>query len=249
MSYSVGGRRPDNLDKVVLYLQKRDGIDKVLKIIRYTAKLLSATAFNGANSELAGRIDEFEKSIGTSRKAYRLGKFLAGVNTLRKRQGAPLATLTGVLELIATSGEGLYYFVDQFIWLAKAGLLPPHTAKRLNYTGAWAEAIGYSAGIVLNTWRVYALLEREIGLAAELARRQKLMLPHDEDHCSLESEVTLLRSRRTEYMLKIVQDVADMMLAVNDIRGGKGRLNNPMLLCSAGLLSALISARKNWLSL
>lgn len=47
------------------------------------------------------------------RKAYRLGKFLGDVNTLRKtRLHAPF----GALEWVAAGGECVYYFTDQLVW-------------------------------------------------------------------------------------------------------------------------------------
>lgn len=246
MSAGMSVRKADSLDKAVIYLQKRDGIDKVLKIIRYTTKLLTATVYTDSNTELGKRLNEFEKSIGTSRKAYRLGKFLGDLNALRK---TPITTTHGVLEFVANSGEGLYYFIDQFIWLTKAGMLPPHLAKQLTKASAWAEAIGYCAAISLNSIRLYALTEREHDLVAELARRAKAGL-HDADaNKALEYEVGMLRARRLQRIVAVVQDCADMLLAVNDIRDGKGTLNNPVLLCLAGLLSALLSAHKNWRSI
>ena len=47
------------------------------------------------------------------RKAYRLGKFLANANKIRK---SPLTRRGSALEAIANAGEGLYYFVEQFTW-------------------------------------------------------------------------------------------------------------------------------------
>ena len=40
---------------------------QVLKTIRYSTKLLLATAYKDSDTELAGRLKEFESSIGTSR--------------------------------------------------------------------------------------------------------------------------------------------------------------------------------------
>lgn len=83
-----------------------------------------------------------------------------------------------------------------------------------------------------------------------------------EDAADILREVSVLRSRRTLRTLAIVQDCADMLLAVNDIKGacvhvkvghhrvicseGKGRLNHPVLLCLAGLVSGTVSAHKIW---
>jgi hypothetical protein len=56
------------------------------------------------------------------RKAYRLGKWLADVNTIRK---TPLTTRFGYLEIMASAGEGAYYFVEQLTWYATS---QPHSA-------------------------------------------------------------------------------------------------------------------------
>ena len=45
------------------------GVTQVLKIIRYTCKLLLATALRDSSSEASIRLKEFEASIGTSRRA------------------------------------------------------------------------------------------------------------------------------------------------------------------------------------
>lgn len=38
-------------------------------------------------------------------------------------------------------GECVYYFVDQLIWLVKAGLLPERFAPRLNKVSAWGPCV------------------------------------------------------------------------------------------------------------
>lgn len=47
------------------------------------------------------------------RKAYRLGKWLADVNAMRKM---PLTTRFAYLELLASGGSAVYYFVEQLTW-------------------------------------------------------------------------------------------------------------------------------------
>lgn len=233
---------PDTLDKTVTYLAKRDGIDKVLKVIRYSTKLALATAFKNDSSDLALRLKEFESSIGTSRKAYRLGKWLSDLNTLRN---TPVLTKAGSLELLASGGEGVYYFVEQLTWLVKAGLLDKQYAKRFSTISAWAELIGYFGNVTLNALRIAAALERELMLTQELVRRKK----EDEtmpDDVHLIREVQALRSRRLLRTLAVVQDFSDALMAVNDITDGKGPVNSTAVLSMCGLLSAFISVHKNW---
>ncbi|CAI7838744.1 unnamed protein product [Closterium sp. NIES-54] len=114
----------DVLDTAVAFLQKRDGTDKVLKICRYSVKLLLAvalkpragqTAGSGSESETVRRLKSFESSVGASRKALRVGKFLQDVDALRK--APPFSSVEGFLELVASGGEGVYYFVEQLVWL------------------------------------------------------------------------------------------------------------------------------------
>ena len=136
----ASSRGNDALDQTVLFLAKRDGIDKVrpwihqgiipaafaplftlvlirlqtLKILRYTARLALATPLiDPSNKELRSKLLRLEGSLGTSRKAYRLGKFLQNVNAIRK---VPLRAPHALLELLTNAGECIYYFVDQFQW-------------------------------------------------------------------------------------------------------------------------------------
>ena len=113
------------LDHLEAYLSRRDGVDKLLKITRYTAKILlashllsssSSSSPSPSSSAIAASLKDFESSVGTSRKAFRLGKFVQDINSLRS--APPLfSSRDGFLELIASGGEGIYYFVEQFIWL------------------------------------------------------------------------------------------------------------------------------------
>ena len=42
-----------------------------------------------------------------------MGKWLSDVNTLRN---TPFLTKAGSLEILASGGEGVYYFVEQLTW-------------------------------------------------------------------------------------------------------------------------------------
>lgn len=87
---------------------------QTLKILRYTARLaLASPLVDSSNKELQQKLSGLESSLGTSRKAYRLGKFLQNVNAIRK---VPLRAPHALLELLVNVGEGIYYFVDQFQW-------------------------------------------------------------------------------------------------------------------------------------
>lgn len=60
-------QQQDALEKSVAFLQKRDGIDKVLKIIRYAAKLACVSVLKDSDSDFAMQLRSFESSVGVTR--------------------------------------------------------------------------------------------------------------------------------------------------------------------------------------
>ncbi|KAK9868102.1 hypothetical protein WJX84_004510 [Apatococcus fuscideae] len=234
---------PDVLDKTVTFLAKRDGIDKVLKITRYVSKLLLATTYKESTSEAAIRLKDFETSIGVSRKAYRLGKFLADINSLRKSNAQPHLYW---LEVLANGGEGCYYFLEQLTWLIKAGMLNKRYQHRVTKLSAWSEMTGYMGNIILSSLFIRASLAREKALQVDLDTRKK----HDEECLPEEgvirAQLKQLQSKRVMKSLALIQDLSDSTLALNDITDGKGIIAHPVWLATAGLISAAVSVHKNW---
>lgn len=228
---STAAARPPPRDFLVhleAYLARRDGVDKLLKISRYAARL--ALAGGPLPHAASARLKSFESSVGLSRKAFRLGKFVQDVNALRAH---PNLLPPPVVLLLAYGGEGVYYFLEQFVWLAKAGLLPAHLLPRLQRLSAWAELLGYVGSITIKLEEVSKM---------ESSIRMRLT-----DGCGEEDDA--VRAMRAKLLLKrlsVVQDVADAFMALGDVTDGKGLLGSSTLTASAGLLSALISAHKNW---
>jgi hypothetical protein len=75
------------------YVKKRDGVDKLLKLMRYTAALaaLGGQSAGGRREggqgllgvELVARLSRLESTLGVARKALRMGKFLGNAVSLR----------------------------------------------------------------------------------------------------------------------------------------------------------------------
>lgn len=244
----------DILTKSVTFLQKRDGIDKVLKIIRYTAKLACLSAFKDSDTDLANQLRGFESSIGVTRKALKLGKWLANVDELRH---VARSQHLWALEVLSGGGEVVYLFLEQIQWLIKAGLIAKRFSPRVTKVSAWAELVGYSGSIALSIIQVTHCLQAEASLEARLRRSTSTTLIEGVAHLSqadddekkakqLHNQLERIRSRRKLKQLSMLQDFADAAIALNDIRGGRGRLSNPIMLSLMGLLSAAISAHKNW---
>ncbi|XP_076939791.1 peroxisomal membrane protein 11A-like [Bidens hawaiensis] len=220
------------------YLAKRDGVDKLLKISRYATKIILSSSLIPPTHPSHHRLKSFESSVGLSRKAFRLGKFIQDINSFRSAKLDSAHDL--ILAVIAYGGEGLYYFVEQFVWLAKTGLIDAKQLRTLQKVSAWAELVGYVGSIGLKVRDLKGILEDEASLVSRIEKRK--------DCVEMEEKLEKLREKKLMKRLSLVQDLADGLMAVADVRDGKGRLTGPMLLASAGMVSAVISTHKNWLS-
>ncbi|KAB5568978.1 hypothetical protein DKX38_002771 [Salix brachista] len=235
-------RQRDFLNHLEVYLAKRDGVDKLLKISRYATKIILASSLLPETLILTKRLKSFESSVGLSRKAFRLGKFVQDVNALRD---SPFDTKQEIiLSIIAYGGEGLYYFVEQFVWLAKSGLIDSKHSKSLGKVSAWAEFVGYIGSISLKFRDVKKLSEEEACLESSIEVTVTRGVGCQEE----EKRLWKLREKKLMKKLSIVQDFADGLMALADIRDGRGRFSGPLLMSCAGLFSALISTHKNWVS-
>ncbi|KAB1220544.1 Peroxisomal membrane protein 11A [Morella rubra] len=232
----------DFLNHLEAYLAKRDGVDKLLKVSRYATKIILASSVLPENLTLTGRLKSFETSVGLSRKAFRLGKFVQDLNALRNTHFHSRQEL--VLSIISYGGEGLYYFVEQFVWLSKTGLIDKKHSRNLAKISAWAEFIGYIGSISLKFMDLKQIAKEESSLKSII----EIAVPRGIGHQEEEWRLKKLREKKLMKKLSIVQDYADGLMALADILDGKGRLSVPLLVSGAGLLSALISTHKNWVS-
>lgn len=232
----------DFLNHVEAYLAKRDGVDKLLKISRYATKIILASSALPETLTLTHRLKSFESSVGVSRKAFRLGKFVQDVNALRNSNFDSNEDL--VLSLFAYGGEGLYFFVEQFIWLAKSGLIDSKHSRSLQKISAWAEFIGYVGSISLKFRDLNRISEDEKCLKSsiEIAITRGNKCQEEKERLSKLCEKKLMKR------LSVVQDAADALMALADIRDGDGPFLGPLSISLAGMLSALISTHKNWVS-
>ncbi|KAM0967818.1 hypothetical protein ACFX2A_016553 [Malus domestica] len=235
-------KQKDFLNHLEAYLAKRDGVDKLLKISRYATKIALASSVLPETLPLTQRLKSFESSVGVSRKAFRLGKFVQDVNALRSSKFDSNQEL--VLALIAYGGEGLYFFVEQFVWLVKSGLIDKKHSRNLQKISAWAEFIGYAGSISLKFRDLNRISENEkcVKSSIEIAITRG-------NGCEEEKErLSKLREKKMMKRLSVVQDSADALMALADIRDGGGPFLGPLSISLAGMLSALISTHKNWVS-
>ncbi|KAL3845218.1 hypothetical protein ACJIZ3_002621 [Penstemon smallii] len=225
----------DFLTHLEIYLSKRDGVDKLLKISRYATKIiLSSTLVPSSQTPLLTRLKSFESSVGVSRKAFRLGKFVQDINALRTTTDHTDSNLNLILSIIAYGGEGLYFFIEQFVWLGKSGLIDKRHLVLLQKWSAWCEFVGYFGSVGLKLVELRKIDEEERCLVSSIDLAVVRGIGCGEE----QGKVMKLREKKVMKRLSVVQDFADGLMALADIRDGKGQLSGPLFVSSAGMFFA-----------
>mmetsp|Transcript_30600 Transcript_30600/g.99460 ORF Transcript_30600/g.99460 Transcript_30600/m.99460 type:complete len:243 (-) Transcript_30600:105-833(-) len=237
--------------KVERILARRDGTDKCLKLLRYTALVASHKLADGPRSDLATRLASFESSVGVTRKALRLGRFLPGCTKLfsfatgRKKHTE--------LELALASSQIIYYGLENVIWLVKAGLLDKKVAARVDKTSLTSELAMYVFGICVSALEVRELRVRE----AEIRRELRELRARDEggkdgkgaaeEVAALSEELKKVRGAIVTITLDMLADAADAVIAYGDLKDVK-RLQTPYVVGAASLFAAVVNLREIWLT-
>lgn len=233
----------DALDVAVALLKRRDGIDKTLKLVRYAAIFAASEARGASNdaSPFVSRATALEKSLGDARRALRLGKFLGNVQEVRdairahhSHRGSALARSTSAVAMCALL-EGVYYFLEQGVWLNKAGvaLRDKSTLTRMVRWSARAELLSYAFSVTISVddWRD----ARARRIEAER------ILDDGETASARGGDVARARRDGRKAMLAIAQDVMDAVLSFEDaidvpgVELGPERFVNALALLAAAL--------------
>ncbi|XP_021823437.1 peroxisomal membrane protein 11B [Prunus avium] len=223
----------DTVDKLVIFLAKRDGIDKLVKTFQYVSKLVHWHV-EAKNPEIAQRAKQWEVASGLSRKAFRTGRFLTGFNALRRSPGST-PTLR-FLAVLANAGEMVYFFFDHFLWLSRIGTLNPNLARKMSFISAFGESFGY----------VFFIISDFIALKEGLEAERKLGALEDNKFRDKKIEsLRKIRSDRVMRLMAVAANVADLFIGVADIEPNPF-CNHTVTLGISGLVSAWAGWYRNW---
>ncbi|GJN02221.1 hypothetical protein PR202_ga19551 [Eleusine coracana subsp. coracana] len=221
----------DTLDKFVVFLAKRDGIDKLVKTFQYVSKLAHWGA-EFSSPEFAKRAKNWETASGLSRKAFRSGRFLTGFNTLRR---SPPGDEFGALALLANAGEMVYFFFDHFTWLSRAGVLDPWVARRSSYVSAFGESIGYVFFIVMDL----------IMIRRGIRRERRLLMREEGGTKEGDEEARRIRMDRVMRLMATAANAADLVIGIAEIEPNRF-CNHAVTLGISGLVSAWAGWYRLW---
>lgn len=229
----------DTVDKLVIVLAKRDGIDKLVKTFQYVSKL-AHWHVEATHPDLAQRAKQWEVASGLSRKAFRSGRFLTGFNTLRRSPGT--SKLLRGLAIFANAGEMVYFFFDHFLWLARIGVINANLARRMSFISAFGESVGYVFFIVSDFLLIKQGLEKQRGL-----EKEDLMdgSSSDEKGAERRDVVKKIRGDRIMRLMAVAANLADLIIALADIEPNPF-CNHAVSLGASGLVSAWAGWYRNW---
>lgn len=233
----------DTVDKLVIFLAKRDGIDKLVKTFQYVSKLVH-WHIESKNPEVGQRFKNWEVASGLSRKAFRTGRFLTGFNLLRRNPGS--TPTFRALALLANSGEMVYWLFDHFLWLARIGTLDPKLAKKMSFISAFGESFGYVFFIITELIMMKKGLQQERKLISGKKSEGKLKEENGNfDGVEVEESLTKIRVDRVMRMMAVAANVADLMIALAEIEPNPF-CNHAVTLGISGLVSAWAGWYRNW---
>ncbi|KAL4575961.1 hypothetical protein LXL04_012049 [Taraxacum kok-saghyz] len=222
----------DKVDKLVIFLAKRDGIDKLVKTFQYVSKLL-VWHLETTNPNAAHRAKQCEVASGLSRKAFRAGRFLTGFNALRRTPG-PTPTYR-VLSIYANAGEMVYLFFDHFLWLSRIGVLNANLARRMSFISAFGESVGYVFFCVIE----FIMIKQ--GIEEERRIRRGLL----SDSMEKGDEIKKIKVDRVMRLMAVSANLADLIIALADIEPNPF-CNHAITLGISGLVSAWAGWYRNW---
>ncbi|XP_062092180.1 peroxisomal membrane protein 11-4 [Humulus lupulus] len=223
----------DTVDKLVIFLAKRDGIDKLVKTFQYVSKLVHWHA-ESTHPNMAQRFKQWEVASGLSRKAFRTGRFLTGFNALRRNPGTTPAFK--FLAVLANAGEMVYFFFDHFLWLSRIGTLDPKLATKMSYISAFGESFGY----------IFFVVSDLIMLKQGLEKERKLLKEKKSDGDDEVSEsIRKIKVDRVMRLMSVAANVADLFIGLAEIEPNPF-CNHVVTLGISGLVSAWAGWYRNW---
>ncbi|KAJ7003828.1 hypothetical protein NC653_008890 [Populus alba x Populus x berolinensis] len=225
--------RVAGVDKLVIFLAKRDGIDKLVKTFQYVSKLVRWQV-EATHPDVAQRFKQWEVASGLGRKAFRTGRFLTGFNALRRGPGS--TPTFKILAVLANAGEMVYFFFDHFLWLSRIGTLDAKLAGRMSFISAFGESFGY----------IFFIIADFIIIKEGLEEERRLLTSSKEDTSKDATEsVRKIRADRVMRLMAVAANAADFIIALADIEPNPF-CNHAVTLGVSGLVSAWAGWYRNW---
>lgn len=201
--------RVAELERVVSFLSKTEGRDKVTKILQYACRALSWVSFPSKTT--ANNFAAVYRMSADSRKIFRLGKFLTELSALvrlaaAKAPESDLGRRIQILQALCRASLFCYWLVDNAFILSKLKVFRYDQQKLARLSGLfWLLAL--LAGAYCELLRL-----REVAIAAKLLDGRER--DTDATKETTAARMQLQQTRRTA-TLNLIKQCCDMVAAAN----------------------------------
>jgi hypothetical protein len=255
----------DGLDKVLK-------LGKYLSGLGIELNKKKNSALQGVAQVGGGGVDwsKLESALSLSRKAFRLGKFLNNVKKCRailaetetdgKKKGEDSSSASEderrrsrsvllTLSLLFNLSEGAYYFLDQFQFLVKAKVVSKksNAVAEVKRWATYFEILAYVADSACQCLLIKEQQEQKSKNEKKKKKKDhKQLLSSDGGEKEEKQREEEAERQIFESKVVLVQNAADFIMALNDVRQVDYHLGNPSFLALLGVLSAGIGIRSKW---
>ena len=246
-------------------LAKRDGLDKALKLARYTAALVVACSSSGRGTPSVP-VPQAKQVIRLASATHRS---VLVVEAVRREGAVPITPphaaqrdWIGRVERL-DAGLGLVRkalrigrYLDNVSCLLELRNDVARSSARVDYLG-WFLTLAFQTadGVYLFLDQLQFLSKAKVVDKSSLDGTKKLAAVFELASYVCESALILSREGEggddgtqdaKEDRLRLIQNGVDAIQALNDLRGAKTHLGDPRLLASLGVISACLSMRSKW---
>jgi len=230
----------DALSSITTNLNSVAVRDKVLRFIQYAAKIEKF-----ASPENQKILRAVSSNLGGSRRAFRLWRWLEGIDASRKLVSPDPATLA--LGYARHSLYSTYFFCDNLIWCGERGIWKPadfDRFKKFTYT-VWYLAI--LANILLSI-RSYQVVVETI-ISTEVARKKLVQKRRDGENVDKEmsdamQKMRSLESKKFELAQALLRDGLDFFIPFNQAHNGT--IVNENVIGLIGVFTSILSLFNIW---
>eukprot|EP00298_Acanthocystis_sp_HF-20_P003078 c13456_g1_i1.p1 GENE.c13456_g1_i1~~c13456_g1_i1.p1 ORF type:complete len:258 (-),score=76.05 c13456_g1_i1:33-740(-) len=208
--------RPDLLSSATVNLNSVVVRDKLLRLVQYGSKI---EKFSSAENQKILRA--ISSNLGASRRAFRLWKWLEGIDTLRKINSDD--HLVRTLGYFRHTFLSTYYLFDNLVWCGERGIWKPadfDRFKKLTYT-VWAIAIFANILLTIRSYQVVIQSILSTGAARKkIVQRRKDGENVDKEMAEITQKMGQLDTKKGDLVQSLIRDVLDFTIPYNLARGG-----------------------------
>ncbi|RHZ75304.1 hypothetical protein Glove_216g203 [Diversispora epigaea] len=227
------------VEKFVKFTSTTAGRDKSYRGVQFFARFLVwYLSRKGYDKEIIQRFNLLKNTLGSSRKLFRVGKFVEHLQNASKA----LNNTEGFAKF-STFGRqicySIYLFLDSLSWINSTGAYKFNQIKRINETSARFWFIGIIFSISNGIYKLNQNKHRHDHF--EKVSRSKLA--EKDEHTNIRAETAKLKSERRALIRQMTIDFLDITIPATVLGYIKWEDG---IIGLAGVISSILGAQPQW---